>query len=409
MSATDKPQLRQLFNLTVVVAALGYFVDIFDLLLFPIVKNASLLALGVPQEQLLDVGASLLSWQMGGMMAGGVLWGILGDKRGRLSVLFGSIALYSLANLANAFVTSVPMYAALRFLAGFGLAGELGAAITLVSETLPKNLRGYGASIVAGVGISGAVVAGVVGKFLAWKAAYILGGVLGLALLALRMGVAESGMFHQVKAQDVSRGSLWMLVSHPERFARFLRPVIAGLPIWYIVGILVVNAEAFAPLLGVQGKVENGLAVAWCYAGGATGDIASGFLSQALKSRKRAIEAYLMLVLVAVFAYLSQRGLPVWGFYAICMVLGFSYGYWAMLLIVASEQFGTNLRATVTTTVPNVIRGSLTVITLAFLGLKPALGLAGSALVVGLGCVMMAFMALQGMEESFGKDLEFVE
>ncbi len=405
----QRPAWKQLFSLTVVVAALGYFVDIFDLLLFPIVKNASLLAIGVPQEQLLEVGAKLLSWQMNGMLAGGLLWGILGDKRGRLSVLFGSIALYSLANLANAFVTTVPMYTVVRFLAGFGLAGELGAAITLVSETLPKDLRGYGASIVAGVGISGAVLGGIAGKFLSWKAAYILGGVLGLALLALRVGVAESGMFHHVKAQNVSRGSLWMLVSSPERFARFLRPIIAGLPIWYVVGILVVNAESFAPLLGVQGRVENGIAVACCYAGGAAGDIASGFLSQSLRSRKRAIEAYLMLSLLAIFAYLSQHGLPAWGFYALCSVLGFSFGYWAMLLTMASEQFGTNLRATVTTTVPNVIRGSLTLITFAFLGLKPSLGLVGSAALVGMGCLLMGFMALQGMDESFGKDLDYVE
>ncbi len=406
---TTRPSFRSALTLTVLVGALGYFVDIFDLLLFPIVKNPSLVALGVPASQLLEVGARLMSWQMNGMLAGGILWGVLGDKRGRISVLFGSIALYSAANVANAFVTSIPMYIALRFIAGLGLAGELGAAITLVSETLPKEIRGYGASIVAGVGISGAVVAALVGKYLTWKAAYLVGGGLGLGLLALRVGLVESGLFEESRGQDVSRGNFFMLFSSAPRFLRFLRCILVGLPVWFVVGILVVNAETFAPALGVHGKVENGLAVASCYAGGAFGDMMAGALSQWLSSRRRAIALYLALALAAICVFLLQRGFSAVGFYGLCAVMGFSFGYWAMIVTVASEQFGTNLRATVTTTVPNFIRGSLTPMTLAFLSLKLRLGLLPAAAVVGVGALGLAFLSLWKMEESFGRDLDFLE
>ncbi|HJU83395.1 MAG TPA: MFS transporter [Holophagaceae bacterium] len=406
---TTRPSFRSALTLTVLVGALGYFVDIFDLLLFPIVKTPSLVALGVPSAQLLSVGARLLAWQMNGMLAGGILWGVLGDKRGRLSVLFGSIALYSLANIANAFVTSVPMYEALRFIAGLGLAGELGAAITLVSETLPKETRGYGSSIVAGVGITGAVVAAAVGKLFTWKVAYLVGGGLGLALLALRVGIAESGMFQQARSQEVSRGNFLLLFTGRDRFLRFLRCILVGLPVWFVVGILVVNAESFAPALGVHGKVENGFAVACCYAGGALGDMAAGAVSQMLHSRRRAIAGYLTLSLAAITAFLLLRGLSATAFYGLCALLGFSFGYWALIITVASEQFGTNLRATVTTTVPNFIRGSLTPMTWVFLALNTRFGILPAAAALGAGILLLAFLSLRGMEESFGRDLDFLE
>src|SRR5882762_615963 len=118
---------KLLFSVPVIVAALGYFVDIYDLLLFSIVRRPSLSALGVPDEELFGQGEFLLQVQMGGLLLGGLIWGIMGDKRGRLSVLFGSILMYSLANIGNGFVTNVTQYAALRFIAGLGLAGELGA------------------------------------------------------------------------------------------------------------------------------------------------------------------------------------------------------------------------------------------------------------------------------------------
>ncbi len=413
---TDRASFRAALTLPVLVGALGYFVDIFDLLLFPIIKTPSLRALGIPAAQQLEVGARLLNWQMNGLLLGGILWGVLGDKRGRRSVLFGSIALYSLANIANAFVHSVEAYAAFRFLAGLGLAGELGAAITLVSEALPKEARGYGSSIVAGVGICGAVVGGVLGKVFAlhwpiqgWTYAYLTGGVLGLMLLGLRMGLKESRMFEEIRDRSVSRGNFLSLFTSADRFLRLLRCVLAGLPVWFVVGILVVNAESFAPALGVRGRVENGLAVAWCYAGGALGDVLAGAVSHAFRSRRKAIAAYLAFAAACVAAFLLQRGFSVGAFYALCAVMGFSFGYWALLVTVASEQFGTNLRATVTTTVPNFIRGALTPMALGFLALKGHLGLLPSAALVGGAVLIFAAFSVARMDESFDRDLDFLE
>ena len=413
---TDRASFRSALTLPVLVGALGYFVDIFDLLLFPIIKTPSLQALGVPAAQQLEVGLSLMNWQMIGLLLGGILWGVLGDKRGRRSVLFGSIALYSLANLGNAFVHGIPAYTAFRFLAGLGLAGELGAAVTLVGEALPQEARGYGSSIVAGVGICGAVVAGAVGKLFTlhlgsqgWTWAYLTGGALGLLLLGLRMGLKESRLFEEVRDQSVPRGNFLLLFTSAGRFFRFLRCILAGLPVWFVVGILVVNAEAFAPALGVRGKVENGMAVACCYAGGALGDLLAGAVSQAFRSRRKAIAAYLAMATAGIAAFLLQRGFGAGAFYALCAALGFSFGYWALLVTVASEQFGTNLRATVTTTVPNFIRGALTPMALAFLALKGRTGLLPAASIVGAVVLALAALSVARMEESFGRDLDFLE
>lgn len=413
---TNRAAFRTALTLPVLVGALGYFVDIFDLLLFPILKTPSLRALGVPAAQQLEVGARLLNWQMNGLLLGGILWGVLGDKRGRRSVLFGSIALYSLANIGNAFAHSVEAYAAFRFLAGLGLAGELGAAVTLVGESLPKEVRGYGSSLVAGVGIFGAVVAGAVGKLFTlhspghgWSYAYLTGGGLGLLLLALRMGLRESRLFEEARDQGISRGNFFHLFTSRDRFWRFLRCILAGMPVWFVVGILVVNAETFAPALGVRGGVENGLAVAWCYAGGALGDLAAGAISQAFRSRRKAIAAYLAMATAGILAFLLQRGLSAGAFYGLCALLGFSFGYWALILTAASEQFGTNLRATVTTTVPNFIRGSLTPMTFAFLAFKGHLGLLPAAAAVGVVVLSLAGLSVARMEESFDRDLDFLE
>ncbi len=413
---TDRASFRAALTLPVLVGALGYFVDIFDLLLFPIIKTPSLNALGFPVAQQLEVGARLLNWQMNGLLLGGILWGVLGDKRGRRSVLFGSIALYSLANLANAFIHGIPAYTACRFFAGLGLAGELGAAITLVGEALPAEARGYGSSIVAGVGICGAVVAGTLGRLFTlhwpgagWSYAYLTGGALGLALLGLRMGLKESRLFMAARDKGAARGDFLLLFTSASRFWRFLRCILAGMPVWFVVGILVVNAESFAPALGVRGTVENGMAVAWCYAGGALGDLLAGAESQAFRSRRKAIAAYLAMAAAGILAFLLQRGFSAMAFYGLCATLGFSFGYWALILTAASEQFGTNLRATVTTTVPNFIRGSLTPMTFAFLAFKARMGLLPAASVVGGLVLLLAALSVAKMEESFGRDLDFLE
>lgn len=402
-------RIRTVLNLTVLVAALGYFVDMFDLLLFPIVRQPSLTALGVPAALQIEVGAQLLNWQMAGMLLGGIFWGVLGDKKGRLSTLFGSIALYSLANLGNAFVHSIPAYAGWRFLAGLGLAGELGAAVTMVSEILPKDLRGYGTAIVAAVGIFGAVTAKLVGDFFPWRVTYAIGGGLGVALLFLRVGIRESFMFTKTHEATVTRGDFISLFTDWNRLGRYVRCILIGLPTWYVVGILITFSPEFAPLLKVTGPVKAGTAVAYCYTGITLGSVLSGFLSQAWHTRKKVVGWFVAGALVGVAIYLTVRGLTPGAFYLLAGYLGLATGYWAVFVTVAAEQFGTNLRATVATTVPNFVRGAVPLITGSFLYFRTGLGLVGSAWVVGIACFALAFGALWGLPETHGRDLDFVE
>jgi MFS family permease len=393
----------------VVVAALGYFVDIYDLLLFGIVRVPSLESLGVTGDAVRRVGALLLNAQMIGLLAGGLLWGILGDLRGRKSVLFGSILLYSLANLANAAVASIPMYAVLRFVAGVGLAGELGAGVTLVSELLPRERRGLGTMAIAGFGVLGAVAASLVGDLLPWRWAYVVGGCLGLALLALRVGVFESGMFEASRAAEVRRGAFHALFTSADRARRYLACVLVGLPIWYAVGLLVLFAPEFARAVGVGEGVTAGRAILFCYLGLSVGDFSSGAFSQAIRSRRKAMLLFILALQGVVLGYLLGRGHSPTAFYALCFGIGCFAGYWAVFMANASEQFGTNLRATVTTTVPNLVRGAVVPITLAFEALTGGLGVPGAALVVGLVCTALALGALAVLPERFDADLNYVE
>lgn len=396
-------------TLAVLVAALGYFVDIYDLILFSIVRVQSLVGIGVPEDQLLSQGVFLLNMQMGGMLTGGILWGILGDKRGRLSVLFGSIFMYSVANIANGFVDSVQTYAVLRFIAGVGLAGELGAGITLVSEIMSAEARGYGTMIVATIGIFGAVVAYLVGDMFDWRVAYFVGGGMGMALLILRIGVAESGMFEGIKHHAVTRGDFLMLFRSPARRWRYLNVILIALPIWYVVGILITFSPELSRAMGL-GEVPNaGRAVMFCYIGLAAGDFGSGFLSQRLRSRKKIVGAFLALTacVVAVYFFLGRESLSV--FYAICVALGFAAGYWAVFVTMASEQFGTNIRATATTTAPNFVRGAVVPLTSAFQLGAAYVGVQGSAILVGATALAIAFLALGRLEETYGKDLNYLE
>jgi len=395
--------------LAVLLAALGYFVDIYDLILFSIVRVGSLKGIGVADDQLLPQGLLLINMQMAGMLIGGILWGVLGDKKGRLSVLFGSIAMYSAANIANGFVQSIPAYAALRFLAGVGLAGELGAGITLVTELMPKETRGYGTMIVSGVGIAGGVAAGLVGDFLGWRAAYFVGGGLGLALLTLRLGVFESGLFDKVRRSDVRRGDFLMLFASRERLWKYACCVLLGMPVWYVIGILATFSPEFGRALRMPVLPAASTAVMTLYAGCALGGFASGALSQWLASRKRAALVFIAATAALTAAYLNMNGAPVAAFYECCFGLGFFSGYWTIFVTIASEQFGTNIRATVTTTVPNFVRGSLVPISWAFTALKPARGVLGAAGVVGIGCFALSFLALSGLQETFGKDLDYLE
>jgi MFS family permease len=408
-SAPSSGLNRRAVALAVLVAALGYFVDIYDLILFSIVRVRSLTAIGVPPDQLLARGVLLLNMQMTGMLVGGIAWGILGDRRGRLSVLFGSIVMYSIANLLNAYVTTVPQYAVLRLIAGIGLAGELGAGITLVSEIMPRHSRGYATTLVAAVGICGAVAAVLVGDWFDWRTAYTVGGVMGFALLVLRIGVHESGMFQQVKTLSHARGRFMQLFASRERAQRYLACILIGVPIWYVIGILVTFSPEFGRAMGMATPPNAGRAVMFSYMGLALGDLASGWLSQWVRSRKGVLRLFISMTAVGVAIYFLPWQKTPATFYALCFYLGVATGYWAVFVTVASEHFGTNLRATATTTVPNFVRGAVVPLTSSFQALTPIVGLTTSGILVGAVTLVIAIASVSLLHETYGRDLNFVE
>jgi len=405
-----------LFSLPVIVAALGYFVDIYDLLLFGIVRVPSLKDLGLSAGQISIVGANILNWQMGGLLLGGILWGVLGDKRGRLSVLFGSIITYSIANVACGFVADVTFmdpttyYAGMRFIAGIGLAGELGAGITLVSESLPTNKRAIGTSLVAGVGLFGAVVAYFTVQLFDWQTAFFIGGGLGFGLLLLRVGVVESGMFTNVTKQEgVSRGDFLSFFTNRDRFIRYIKCIGIGLPTWFVIGILATFSNEFGKAFGIAEEIQPGLAIMWCYVGLAVGDLASGFISQAMESRKKGVALLMAIALVGTLVYLYAGISSPTAVYGLCLLMGFGIGYWAMFVTIGAEQFGTNLRATAATTIPNMVRGTVILMTSLYGYLKPGLDVINAGAVVGLICFVLGFYSILTVPETHGKDLNYLE
>jgi putative MFS transporter len=402
--------LRLVLSPTVLVATLGYFVDIYDLLLYRIVRKPSLLALGVPEADTLAVGVMLDNAQQLGLLCGGVLWGALGDRRGRASTLYASILLYSVANLANAFVPDLSWYRALRFLAGLGLAGELGVAITLVSEVLPARLRGWGTTVVASVGVLGAVLAAVVTKWTSWQTAYLVGGGLGLGLLALRVRMADSDLFRESTKTGATRGNVLALFANAGRASRYIGGILLAVPVWYVIGLLVTYAGELGAALGVQGPVTAADAVMASYMGLAAGDLTSGALSQWLKSRRKVVGLYLGLTTLLVVAYFTlARGLPATAFLGLCGLLGFAAGYWAMAMQSVAEQFGTNLRATATTTATNVVRACVVPMGLAMKAMTPSLGLPTAVALIGVVVMGLSFTALFFWRETFGRSLAFEE
>ncbi len=397
------------FNIIVIVAALGYFVDIYDLILFNVVKNASLTDLGLSGEALERTGIMLFNWQMTGMLVGGLLWGILGDKKGRVKVLFGSILLYSLANIANGFVTDIGTYAIIRFIAGVGLAGELGAGITLVSETMTKENRGYGTMVIVTFGALGAVLAALIADNFDWKMAYFVGGGMGLLLLAFRVGIYESGMFSSVKESDVKRGAFFDLLKDRNRFIKYLNCILIGLPIWFVIGVLIALSNKFAAINKVEGTVVIGTSIMFAYIGLSVGDLISGLLSQWMRSRKKVVLIYLALNTLLIFIFLYAENISLFTFNFLCFLLGTATGYWALFVTIASEQFGTNIRATVTTTVPNFVRGAVVPITLSYKALEASVGAVSGALIVGMICIILAMIATLSVKETFAKDLNYTE
>ncbi|MFN8246943.1 MAG: MFS transporter [Ferruginibacter sp.] len=400
-----------MFNTAVLVAALGYFVDIYDLLLFSIIRKPSLADMGLSKELIMTDGEGIIMWQMFGLLIGGIVWGIMGDKKGRLSVLFGSILLYSLANIANGFVENVPQYKLVRFIAGLGLAGELGAGITLVSELVSKERRGVATSLVAGIGLTGAVVAFIIKENFNWRVCYFIGGGLGLALLLLRISVFESGMFHEIKKADVRRGNFLMLFTRGERFKRYFLNILIGLPTWFVIGVLVTFSGEFGEKFGITEKIDPGKAIMYAYAAISIGDILIGLISQWLRSRKKALFIfYAITALFMILFFTIQWNGSADRMYWICAGLGFGTGFWAIFVTMAAEQFGTNLRATAATTIPNMVRGMLAIFILPlFQLLRNYTDYISAGWISAIIIMLITIVAAAMVEETFGKDLNYTE
>lgn len=409
MKPSSSPRL---LNIVVIVASLGYFVDIYDLIIFGIVKNPSLTDLGLTSsDDLFNTGNFILSMQMAGMLIGGIVWGVLGDKKGRLSILFLTILLYSLANIANGFITNVNQYAWLRFIAGFGLSGEFGLGVTLVSEVMSKEKRGLGASIVSGIGILGAVLAFVVAERFNWRTAYWAGGGLGLVLLFLRIAVFESGMFEKTKTKNISKGNFLALFTHKTRFRKFIFCTLIALPCWYTVSVLTINAPSFATdALNISGTVKGSTSVMLHYIGAALGSFLFGYLSMIFRSRKKAIILATSSIALFTAIYFSLFGASPFMLYLVLLLMGIPMGgLWAIFVAAAAEQFGTNIRATVTTTAPNFVRGSTILMTFLLGTLTPVAGLWTSGVIVGVIFIGIALISVFFTEETYGKELDYTE
>ena len=414
----------------VVVAALGYFVDIYDLVLFGVIKAESLkqIMIGTSPALQAATGKFLFNMQMIGMLIGGVIWGVLGDKRGRLQVLFGSILLYSLANIANAFVSDISTYAVIRIIAGIGLAGELGAGITLVSEMMSKEKRGYGTMIIVTFGALGAVFASLVGskgdyfsqiifnltnvQLASWQVAYIIGGLMGFTLLFLRIGTIEPHYFKAIKSKnEIKKGSFKLIFSSKTNRIKYVHCILIGIPIWFIIGLIIMNSkDDFGPWVGLK-NIENGTAVMYTYIGLSFGDLISGLLSQVLKSRKKVVFLYLCFTAILTLLFLFfGKGMTATTYYFFCFLLGTGTGYWAIFVTIAAEQFGTNIRSTAANTIPNFVRGSVNVIMLLFsLLLASQLSVGISAFFIGAFFIGLAFYSLSQLKETFGKELDYIE
>src|SRR6187551_641655 len=403
-----------IFSLPVIVGALGFFVDIYDLLLFNIVRKSSFADLGVAESAMKDIGEKTISLQMIGLAVGGIIWGILGDKKGRKSVLFGSILLYSLATIANGFVTDIEQYAWLRFIAGLGLAGELGASITLTSELLPKEKRGLAAAIIATSGVMGTITAYYVHMLSGedWRLCYYIGGGMGICLLFLCVSVLESKMYDKTKEVQVPMGNFMMILNNSERFFRYLRCILIGLPVWYIIGVLISFSDEFAKQFHISG-FDQPKALMLQYAALVFGDMGAGFLSNFIKSRKKTLMIYYFITAIFMILFFVLRGGGnAFNMYLLCMGLGFGSGISVVYITMSAEQFGTNLRATAAISIPNLVRGFLPLILLLFQALRHQTvfnDYVTAAWVTGAIIMIVGFISVLYTKESYGKDLDFVE
>ncbi len=400
---------HRILSLPVIVGALGFFVDVYDLLLYNIIRRPSLQSLGLTGNEVLTSGENILSIQMVGILLGGITWGIIGDKKGRKSVLFGSILLYSVATILNGMVTNITQYTLCRFIAGLGLAGELGASITLTTEILPKEKRGIAATIIATTGVFGTITAYFVNQwFQDWRLCYYIGGVMGLALLFLRVRFLESTMFKDVKKKAISRGNFFMFFKDRDRFLRYLRGVLIGLPVWYVIGILMTFSDNFAKEFGID-NIDPAKAVMYQYVGLVFGDLAAGIISNLIKSRKKTLFLFYGIICIFVTVYFLYHKDDT-SFYLTCFALGFGSGLSVLYITMAAEQFGTNLRATAAISIPNMVRGFVPLIILSFKGLRTVTGnFVAGGWMTGVVVMVVAFIAAWFTRETFGKDMNFLE
>ncbi len=405
----DQKKAIGLLSIPVLVAALGYFVDIYDLLLFGMIRKSSLQSLGLTGDEAVKVGLDVMSYQMYGLLIGGIIWGVMGDKKGRLSVLFGSIVLYSMANIFNGLVQTVAQYHICRFIAGVGLAGELGAGITLVSELISKEKRGIATSLVAGIGLTGAVVAYFISQAFDWRVCYYIGGGLGLLLLLLRVSVFESGMYQRLRSSNVQKGNFFLFFTNGKRFKKYLLAILIGLPTWYVIGILIQVSDKFGKEFGIKEAIVPGKAVMFAYIAISIADMLIGLVSHWLKSRKKALYIFYAITIAGIVIYFQQYNGTAGNMYLICALLGFGTGFWALFVTMAAEHFGTNMRATAATTVPNMVRGSLPIMIILFKSLQPRFSFIQAAEITGFIVMIVSTVSVLMTEETFGKDLNFIE
>jgi MFS family permease len=322
--------------------------------------------------------------------------------------------LYSIANFATGYVHTVDQYALCRFVAGLGLAGELGAGITLVTELLPKEKRGIGTSLVAGIGLSGAIVAYFTFKLSGndWRFCYKMGGILGVFLLLLRIKVAESGMYKNLQKQNVQKGNFLMFFTQRKRFLKYLTAIAIGLPTWFVIGILINQSDKFGKEFFNSSTIESGRSIMFAYIAIAIGDVLIGFVSQYFKSRKKALFFFYVLTVISVVLYFSPFNSSDTRMYIACAFMGFGTGFWAIFVTMGAEQFGTNLRATAATTIPNMVRGSLPLMNMLFIDLfhkKLQWNLWQSGVVTGAIVLAITFVAFYYTEETYHKDLDYLE
>lgn len=407
MIATTPALTTRVLNATVIVTALGYFIDLFDYYVFLVTRQKVLTDFGFSGSQLMETGLYMVNLQFAGLLVGGVIFGVLGDKIGRKQSLLGSILLYSIATLASGMTHNIDVFAALRFIAGIGIAGEVGVGVTMVSETMDKNRRGLGVTAFIGVGLLGVVAAALMSELLHWRTCYIIGGLAGLLLLVTRIWVMEPQMFTDLN-KSVKRGSFRVLFASPDGVRRYVLCILLAVPVFFGVSIIATLSPELSIALGASPPASVSTTMIIAYTMMVIGEIVIGLLSQRLKSRKKVIALFLVLMAITLGVGFHNGALDATGYYILAGVVGFFMGYWVNFIALSAEQFGTNVRSLAANTIPNFTRGTTIAINMAFLALKDD-GVVYAASIVGFTVIVIALLALWKLPETFGKDLDYTE